>query len=132
VSINGRTGLRGILAVLALGGAVACGGSSYGSNPTPMPTPTPAPGASADVTITIRGMQGSNSYSPNPGTVKAGQTVAWHNADSTAHTATGAGFDTGPIAGGSTSAPIRFSTAGTLDYHCSIHPTMVGSLTVTP
>ena len=116
--------------IVALGAAAACGGGGYGSNPSPMPTPTP--GVTADVTITIAGMNGSNSYSPNPGSVKAGQTVAWHNADSIAHTATGTGFDTGAIAGGGTSAPIQFMSAGTVAYHCTIHPSMVGSLTVTP
>jgi plastocyanin len=106
----------------------ACGG---GSNPMASPNPTPTPGGAApDVTITINGMQGSNSYAPSPGTVRVGQTVAWKNNDSTAHTATSASFDTGSIAPGATSRTITFSAAGTVDYHCSFHPTMVGSLTV--
>ena len=128
-----ETGARAfrILAVVAgLAAAQACGGSGYSSNPTPMPTPTPG-GGSADVTITINGMQGSTSYSPNPGSVKVGQKVAWHNADSIAHTATGSGFDTGSIGAGSTSSPITVTVAGNLDYHCSFHPTMVGTLTAT-
>jgi plastocyanin len=122
----------GILAVVGgIATAVACGGSSgYSSSPT-APNPTPSPGgASADVTITINGMQGAQSYSPNPATVKAGQTVAWKNADAISHTATGAGFDTGAIGSGQTSTPIKFSTAGSIDYHCSFHPSMVGTLTV--
>jgi len=75
-------------------------------------------------------MLGSGSYSPNPATVKVGQKVAWKNADSTAHTATGAGFDTGAINPGQTSQAITFSTAGSFDYHCSFHPSMVGTLMV--
>jgi len=43
----------------------------------------------------------------------------------------GDGWDAGQIAPGQTSAPITFSTAGTFNYHCSIHPTMVGRLNVT-
>jgi len=101
---------------------------SPSASPSPSPTPTPA---AADVTITIKGMNGSQSYSPNPGSVKAGQTVSWTNSDSIAHTATGTGWDTGSIAPGQTSPPIQFSTAGAFDYHCSIHPTMVGRLNVT-
>jgi plastocyanin len=101
---------------------------SPSASPTPSPTPTPA---AADITITIKGMNGDQSFSPNPGTVKAGQTVSWTNSDSIAHTATGTGWDTGSIAPGQTSQPIQFSTAGTFDYHCSIHPTMVGRLNVT-
>ena len=124
----------GILAVVAgITAAVACGGSGYSSSPNPVPTPTPSGGGSgsADVTITINGMLGASSFSPNPAAVKVGQTVAWHNADSIAHNPTGTGFNTGAIGGGATSAPITFSTAGTIDYHCGIHPTMVGTLNVT-
>ncbi len=123
----------GILAVVVgIVAAVACGGSGYGSNPTPVPTPSSGGGgsASADVTITINGMLGQQSYSPNPAAVKVGQTVAWRNADSLAHTATGVGFDTGTLAAGQTSRPIAFSTAGNFDYKCSFHPSMVGTLTV--
>lgn len=125
-----RTGLAVLAAVAGIVTAMACGGSGYGTTPTPTTTPTPS--ATADVTITINGMSGASSFSPNPATVKAGQTVAWHNADSIAHTASGSGFDTGLIPGGATSAPITFASAGSVDYHCNVHPTMVGTLTVTP
>src|SRR5437868_8458290 len=56
--------------------ASACGSSS----------PT-SPTTSANVTITIQGDRGNQSYSPPSATMTAGQTVAWHNGDSTAHTA---------------------------------------------
>lgn len=96
-------------------------------------TPTSnTPAAPADVTIVINGMDGAQSFSPDPGTVKAGQTVSWRNNDSTTHTATSdtGAFNTGTIAPGKTSNPITMPTAGTLNYHCSIHPTMVGTLNV--
>ena len=104
--------------------AAACGSSS--SNPS---SPTTS---SADVTIAIQGERGSQSYSPNPTTMKVGQTVAWHNNDSITHTATAdtAGFNTSNVGAGSTSAPVTMSTAGTFTYHCSIHPGMIGTLTV--
>jgi plastocyanin len=123
------------LAVLTF--AVACGGSGYPSNPTsPTPNPTtPNPPVMADVTITILGMNGSSSFSPNPATVKAGQTVAWQNSDSVTHLlvadASG-GFNAGSIAPGATSTPIVMSAAGTVGYHCSIHPSMIGTLTINP
>jgi plastocyanin len=105
--------------------------------PTPTPTPTPAPTPSPSptpgvITINIVGMNGNRSYSPNPASVTVGQQVRWRNADSIAHTATqdGSGFDTGSIAPGATSAPITLSVAGTVNYHCSFHPSMVGSLNV--
>jgi plastocyanin len=111
---------------------IGCGGSSS-STPT-SPTPGTGGGATAaDVTITINGMDGNQSFSPNPATVKAGQTVAWKNADSTTHNpiANGGSFNAGNIGAGATSGAIMMSTAGTFDYHCGIHPTMVGTLTVT-
>ncbi len=124
-------GSRLRLGVVAAGlmALAACGGDNT-PTASPTPTPTPTPAAAPDVTITINGMQGSNSYAPNPGAVRVGQTVAWKNNDTTAHTATGTSFDTGSIAPGATSRTITFSAAGTVDYHCTFHPSMVGSLTV--
>ncbi|HVO12668.1 MAG TPA: hypothetical protein VMX54_18125 [Vicinamibacteria bacterium] len=77
-------------------------------------------------------MNGSSSFSPNPAQVKVGQAVLWRNADSIAHTATedGNAFDTGPIDPGGLSAPITLSSAGQVFYHCTLHPTMRGTLVV--
>ena len=85
------------------------------------------------MTITISGMNGSNSYSPNPANAVMGQQVRWKNNDSISHTATqnGGGFDTGLISPGATSAPITMTATGTLSYHCAVHPSMVGTLNVT-
>lgn len=122
----------GIVLLTALAAtAASCGGSGYGSpsaNPTPTPTPTPA----ADVTITISGQYGAMSFSPTTATAKVGQTVSWHNADNIPHTATGSSFDTGLVSPGGTSTPVKFGTAVNDNYRCSIHPSMVGTLTVTP
>ena len=70
--------------------------------------------------------------SPNPTTMRVGQTVAWKNSDTTTHDATqdAARFGTGTVNAGATSAPLTMSTAGTFTYHCTIHPGMVGTLTV--
>ncbi|HXY42252.1 MAG TPA: hypothetical protein VEQ10_21425 [Vicinamibacteria bacterium] len=123
--------------------AAACGGGG-GSTPASS-TPAGSNGNSngtgatkADVLVTINGMVGSKgyydqggiAYTPTPAKVKVGQTVAWTNSDSVAHTATGAGFDTGAIAPGATSAPVVFNTPGTVNYSCTFHPSMTGSLTV--
>ena len=106
-----KRSLRVLTTAAGLAAAVACGGSGYGSNPTPVATPTPVGGGgTADVTITINAMGGAYSFTPNPAAVKVGQKVAWHNGDSITHTATGSGFDTGGIAGGTTSAPITVTS----------------------
>jgi len=112
-----------MVAVLALAVAVPPGCDSGSDMVTPG-------GVAADVVITITG---GMVFTPNPEDVQVGQTVAWHNSDSTTHTATqdGGGFNTGGIAPGATSAPVTMGSAGTLDYHCSIHPSMTASLNVT-
>ena len=113
-------------AALAL--AVALPSCSGGSSSIMMPG-----GSSADVVITITGINGSMSFTPNPASVRVGQTVAWRNGDSITHTATqdGYGFSTGAIAGGATSAPVLMGSVGTIGYHCNIHPSMTGTLDVT-
>ena len=118
------------MALVAAMAAAACGGSGYASSPSPMPTPTPGGGGTtttADVTITISGM----TFSPSQASVKVGQSVAWRNADSIAHDPTGTSFGTGLIEAGRTSAPITFTAAGTSNYHCAIHPSMLGTLNIT-
>lgn len=97
---------------------------------TPVPTPTPSPSA---VVIEIVGEAGGMSFAPASASVRVGQEVRWHNSDSIVHTATqnGGGFDTGLIGPGSTSAPVRVTIPGPLNYHCAVHPDMVGSLSVT-
>ena len=103
--------------------AIACGSSSPSA---------PSAGPSANVTVAIQGDRANQSYAPSPVTMRAGQTIAWQNADSTAHTATqdSAGFNSGTINAGATSAPVTMGTAGTFTYHCSIHPGMIGTITV--
>ena len=112
--------------------AASCGSSSSPTAPSNPGGGGGGGGTPADVTITIVGMNGNQSFSPNPATVTAGQTVAWRNADSITHNvaADNGSFSTGNIAPGTTSAPIMMSTAGSFGYHCQIHPTMVGTLNV--
>ena len=109
-----------LAAALALTCA-ACGSSSPA-----------APTVAADVTISMVGDRGSQSYAPNPTTMRVGQSVAWKNNDSTAHDATqdASRFQTGVVNAGATSTPVTMTAAGTFPYHCTIHPGMVGTLVV--
>jgi len=114
-----------ILAAISLT-AVTCKKSS---NPVTPPTPI------ADVVIQINGINGSSSFSPNPATVKVGQTVAWRNVDGTTHSATpdAGGFtsvDAGP--GGNSAAQTITAAAADYGYHCRFHGTMVGTLHIVP
>src|SRR5215510_7251666 len=89
-----------VVAFFAAGAFLASCKSNGKSNPM---APTPA-----DLTITITGVNGSSSFSPNPATVKVGQTVAWKNSGGTTHTATAVGgaFNTGDI-GNAPPTPVR-------------------------
>jgi len=75
------------------------------------------------------GQRGAQSFSPNPATVSQGDTVAWHNTDNTTHriVLNDGSLDTGDLAPGATSTSMRLATNGA-NYHCTIHPTMVGSI----
>ena len=73
------------------------------------------------------------SFQPSTVTVPVGTTVTWTNHGSVEHTVTSANgkFESGTIANGSEFKHI-FSQPGTYSYHCSIHPSMIGEVVVTP
>ena len=129
-SLAVRTALLAVLAAAALP-AASCGGGGGGVT-NPPSGGGGGGGGSADVIITIIAENGNMSFNPNPAIVNVGQRVSWRNSASALHTATqnGGTFDTGAINSGATSAPVTMGTAGNFDYHCSLHPAMVGTLTV--
>ncbi|MEO5927186.1 MAG: plastocyanin/azurin family copper-binding protein [Patescibacteria group bacterium] len=79
------------------------------------------------VTITIGNV--SNGFVPTTTTIKAGSTVTWTNGDVVPHTVTAAGFNSGDILPGKTYTR-TFTTTGSFDYKCSIHPVMQGTVNV--
>jgi plastocyanin len=117
-------------ALLATVAAVsACGtngANGLGSTPT---APTDPPHL---ITVDVAEINGPYSFYPSPITVKSDRTVVWRNLDTVTHHVVfdGGSIDTGTLAPGTLSQPMAIG-AGTWSYHCSIHPTMVGSLTVT-
>jgi len=115
-----RTGSVSALVVL-----VGCGGG-YSAPPPAGPTPPPA---NAATTVAIVGDRGAQSFNPNPATVVQGRTVAWQNSDSVTHriVSNDGLLDTGNIAPGAASGATPLTTDGT-NYHCSIHPGMVGAI----
>jgi plastocyanin len=92
-----------------------------------------------DVTIPMNAAtMGDKAYSPNPVDVKVGEGVTWSNDDSQIHTATsgaagsadaGSVFDSGIMSPDAT-FDFVFDKAGTYDYHCTMHPQMVGTVNV--
>jgi plastocyanin len=75
--------------------------------------------------VWIQGM----AFNPGTRTVSVGTTVTWTNKDGVAHTVTGSGWGSGNLA---QNAPFAhtFDTAGSYPYHCSIHTSMTGTITV--
>jgi plastocyanin len=102
-----------------------------GSSTTAPTSPTNPEGTNSPSLLTITINKGV--YSPNPLTVKVGQSVNWLNSDTFAHTATDSGvFDTGSIAPTSAAdVPVPFTTVGTYNYHCTLHANETGSIVVT-
>lgn len=78
--------------------------------------------------VTIKGF----AFNPADFSVKVGTKVTWTNQDSAGHTVT---FDTGNVASETLQTGATYSrtfdAAGTFTYHCSIHPAMKATVTVT-
>jgi plastocyanin len=72
-------------------------------------------------------------YDPNDLTVQAGTTITWSNTGAVAHTVTaddGVSFDSGNLDPQATFS-LTPTSPGTFTYHCTFHPWMTGSFTVT-
>lgn len=101
----------------------------------PAPTPEPMPGADpaptpapAPLDISIIGFVGPGAFMPNPTQASAGDLVLWTNNDVRPHHIVLAdGTDVGMIEPGMSSAPVALVT-GAASYHCTLHPSMVGSI----
>jgi plastocyanin len=112
---------RMLLALVVLAAAVlvaACGGKGNRDAEAVVPA--------SDVIV----MKDSE-FRPNHATVPVGTTVTWQNDDQYPHDVT---FDVGPDSGtldGGTTYERTFDAAGQFDYECTIHPGMVGRVTVT-
>lgn len=109
------------------------------ANPPPAPTTNPslAPGptslppqtsAPAVHNVTIQNF----SFNPSSITVKKGDTVIWTNKDPMGHTVTGNnGGPSSQTVDTNATYSYTFNSIGTFPYHCSIHPSMTGTVTVT-
>ncbi len=90
----------------------------------PPATPPPPPGAG---TINVI----DNDFDPSTRTVTAGSTITWVNQGALPHTVTLPGqFDSGIFMPGETYSR-TFTTPGTFNYVCTLHPGMAGTIAVT-
>jgi plastocyanin len=126
------TTMRRLVGPLLLVAAVAiiaasCNGtgpSAYGASASTAATTTAATATNA---ATIKGF----AFQPDVLKVEVGAKVTWTNDDTVAHTVTA---DTNSFASGNLqpggSFSFTFTRPGTYAYHCSIHPSMHGSVVV--
>jgi amicyanin len=122
----------------------ACGSTAATSSPGSTPPSTdPMPGmampsSSAADAAPVAGNQVSIkdfAFAPGTLTVKVGTTVTWVNSDQDPHTVTSQGTG-GPLKSATMQNGEKytytFTTAGTFEYLCTIHPFMTGTVVVTP
>ncbi|RPI81905.1 MAG: hypothetical protein EHM34_07765, partial [Nitrosopumilales archaeon] len=116
------------------------GGNTTGNGTIMAGNSTTASASGSEIIIAPGSSAPSNAkfYEPPTLTVPTGTTVTWKNADSTLHTVTsgsaesgvsGTEFDSSYMAGGKTFQH-TFSSAGTFDYYCTLHPFMKGQVVV--
>jgi plastocyanin len=107
----------------AILGVSGCSNSRNTSRPG---APLPVPGTA--VTINVVAVDGSQSFSPNPLTIPAGEMVVWHNVDSITHRVVmdDRSIDAGNLDPGAFSSPMFLEATDA--YHCTIHPVMVGTI----
>lgn len=76
--------------------------------------------------------QGDKAYNPNPITIKQGYTITWTNKDFGIHTVTDSeeSFSSDDLRPDQTFEH-TFDSTGTFEYHCKVHPTMIGKVVVT-
>ena len=126
--------MKGVLIALAFASLSACGGGSYSSSPPNTPptgnTPPPSNGISVQ----------NNMFTPGSKTVAVGSEVkwAWNSCTGDAYSGQTCVSHSVTFDDGATS-PTQdqgtysrtFNTAGTYNYHCSIHgAAMAGTITV--
>jgi len=116
--------LAALIAAMILAIA-ACSGTSAPAPTAPLASAAaPAGGGSA---VSIAGF----AFAPTTITVAAGSTVTWTNKDTAGHivAADNGSFNSARLVGGATFSQ-TFAKAGTFTYHCAIHSSMTGTVTV--
>lgn len=112
--------------------AAGCGSDDNGSTATTSaPASTSASGGgggSGTVTVDMKNIQ----FAPKDITVDKGQTIKWENLDTVDHDAvatSGADFKSDQFGKGGT-YEFTPEQSGKIEYECTLHPGMVGTITV--
>ena len=113
-----------ILILVVLGGAVYY---FYQPNNQP-PAVQPLVATTGEVKVDIKNF----AFNPAVVMVKKGTKITWTNGDSAPHTITSSdGVLNSPHLSTGDSFSFTPTAAGTIEYHCAIHPAMVGKVVVT-
>jgi plastocyanin len=135
---------RGIATLVTALALAACSGTASSAPTTAAGTQaasgTQAPAATtagsavcADSTGTTTVEATVGGFKWEPVSAKVGDVITWTNSDSAPHKVAlddGSCTMSGNIAGGGGKASLTFSVAGTYPFHCTIHPTMKGTITI--
>ncbi|HEV7679365.1 MAG TPA: plastocyanin/azurin family copper-binding protein [Candidatus Dormibacteraeota bacterium] len=132
--------MKARLGVAGLGVAAALLFSACGNGPPEGSAGTAAAGGGGDVGSKVTGQTAATTaketddlhFNPSSSTVKVGDVVEWDNAGSVAHNVT---FDqysaiTSDTMNSGDKYQVKFTKAGTYQYHCTFHPGMDGTITV--
>jgi plastocyanin len=116
--------MKTILRSAVLGGVL---GLAAGAAVSVVVLAAPAAPESAEVKID------NFTFAPQSVTIKAGTTVTWINEDDIPHTvaATGKAFKS-KVLDTDDKFSFTFTTAGSFEYFCSLHPHMTGTIVVEP
>lgn len=120
-------GVIGVVVILLLGGYFYSSNKNQQTTTTLQTNQSQKTNVNASHTVTINNF----AFSPKDIVVSSGTMITWTNNDSVAHSATADdnSFDTGVLSTNQ-SKSVTFSKTGKFSYHCSIHPNMMGTVTV--
>ncbi len=97
------------------------------AQPTPAGKPAPKPvETKSRINVTIQNF----SFQPSDISAKQGDTIIFNNQDPVTHTVTGSSFDSQIPSGQSFTLDTSKLSPGTYAFHCSIHPSMTGIITI--
>ncbi|MEP6617940.1 MAG: plastocyanin/azurin family copper-binding protein [bacterium] len=121
--------MRNTILLASLTLAAACGSSSYTA---PTGTTNGPPGGTTVPTVTTSVNIAGTAFNPAPIQVSPGAVVTWTNSDGFNHNVTFSSAAIGAIGDFATGAKSLTmpTVVGTYAYHCTIHPSMTGTVDV--
>src|SRR5262249_33180268 len=106
----------------------APGAPTAPADPSAPAAPAPCTPSPLTDIISIVSYFGSGAFNPNPITAAVGDSIVFTNTDAREHhIVLDDGTEVGDVMPGASTAPLTLATP-TASFHCTIHPTMVGTI----